>query len=73
MDEIEIKDKSSKQYFIKIEKFRKHIRKTKPNKHGAYFELVYLQKGAGIHQIDFHTYTIQAPQIFCINKEQVHY
>ncbi len=60
MPKIEIKDKSSKKHFIKIEKFRKHIRKTKPHKHGAYFELVYLQKGTGIHQIDFQAYTIQA-------------
>ena len=70
---IESKDKLSSTKGLKVEAFRKHVRKTNPHKHSAYLELVFLTKGTGIHGIDFQTYEIKPPQLFIINKEQVHF
>ena len=73
LEKIVVKNKSSSNQCIKVEPFRKNIRKTSPHKHNAYLELVFLTKGDGIHGIDFKEYKIQPPQLFIINKEQVHF
>lgn len=70
---IKIKDKAKKHSSIKIESFRKNIRKTSAHKHNNYFEIIYLTKGKGSHTIDTKQYDIKTPVIFTIRKEQVHF
>ena len=70
---LEIKDKSQPKKTIKVEAFRKHVRRTAPHKHNSYFELVYLSQGNGIHAIDEIEYPITPPVMFCIRKDQVHF
>jgi AraC family transcriptional activator of pobA len=69
---LRIKDKSDAGTLIKVAPFRKEIRKTEPHKHNSYFEIVFLSKGKGIHQIDNKNYPIQPPVVFFIRKEQMH-
>lgn len=70
---VEIKDKTAQSEGIKIDVFRKNIRKTVPHKHNNYFEIIYLTKWTGSHTIDTKEYTSNLPVIFTIRKEQVHY
>ncbi|MGH2565355.1 MAG: AraC family ligand binding domain-containing protein, partial [Ginsengibacter sp.] len=70
---INIKDKSETGKLIKVAPFRQEIRKTQPHKHNNYFEIIYLSKGKGTHNIDHKTFQIQTPIIFFVRKEQVHH
>lgn len=70
---IKIKDKAKTDAPIKIDFFRKEVRKTAPHKHNNYFEIIYLTKGKGWHTIDAKQYEIKAPVLFTIRKEQVHF
>lgn len=70
---IKIKDKTKAHTTLKIESFRKHVRKTSPHKHNNYFEIIYLTKGSGLHTIDTKTYQIQPPIVFTVRQEQVHF
>lgn len=70
--DIEIKDKLNQSKGLKIEPFRKHVRKTAPHKHKNYFEVIFLTRGTGTHTIDTKEYEIKSPIIFTVRKEQVH-
>lgn len=68
-----VKDKSIPNKSIKIEPFRKHVRKTAAHKHNSYFELVFLSKGTGTHTIDEVCYVIEPHIVFTVRKDQVHH
>lgn len=70
---LEIKDKSSPEELLKIDEFRKHIRKTEPHKHKNYFEIIFLSKGSGWHSIDYQTFEVKPQVLFFIRREQVHH
>lgn len=70
---LEIKDKSNGEELLKIDEFRKHIRKTEPHKHKNYFEIIFLSKGSGWHSIDYQTFEVKPPVLFFIRREQVHH
>lgn len=70
---INIKDKTETGKIIKIAAFRKEIRKTEPHRHDNYFEIIYLSKGKGTHNIDHNSFQIKPPTIFFVRKEQVHH
>lgn len=70
---IKITDKTEPNQYIRAEKFRPDLRKTKPHKHKQYFEIVYLLKGSGSHTIDYDQYEIKPPVVFLIRQEQVHH
>lgn len=69
---IEIKDEAKEYSYIKIEPFRKNVRTTSPHKHNKYLEIIYLNQGSGHHIIDDREFTIKAPVVFIVRKEQVH-
>jgi AraC family transcriptional activator of pobA len=69
--EIGLKNKIEQQLF-KISAFKEVIKRTKPHKHDAYFELIYLSEGAGFHWIDTEKYQIQPPVAFFLSG-QLHY
>jgi AraC-like DNA-binding protein len=71
--ELKIKDKTSPISNIKIDPFRKNIRKTLPHKHNNYFEIIYLSKGSGFHTIDTKQFSITPPIVFLVRREQVHF
>lgn len=42
------------------------------NHRHSFYELVFIEKGTGTHQVDFVDYRIAAPTLFCISPGQVH-
>ncbi|WP_132225694.1 AraC family transcriptional regulator [Albibacterium bauzanense] len=70
---IAIKNKIEMTELIKVSPFRKEILKTEPHKHNNYFEIIYLLHGNGTHTIDYTRFSIKAPTIFFVRKEQVHH
>ncbi|SIR32206.1 AraC family transcriptional regulator [Maribacter ulvicola] len=71
--ELIIKDKVKQNTGLKVSRFKQEIRKTAPHRHNGYFEIIFLTKGSGSHTIDTTEYKIQAPVIFNIRKEHIHF
>ncbi len=70
--DISIKNKLEEKELFKISRFRETIKRTKPHKHDAYFELIYLSEGAGFHWIDTQKFQISPPVVFFLSG-QLHY
>ncbi|TXE09683.1 helix-turn-helix domain-containing protein [Seonamhaeicola algicola] len=70
---LKIKDKTQSIDTIKIEPFKKSVRKTAPHKHNKYLEFVYFTNATGYHAIDNLKITIKPPIFFVVRKEQVHF
>lgn len=70
--EIKLKNKLEDNQLFKISRFKEVIKRTKPHKHEAYFELVYLSQGAGFHWIDTQKFQITPPVVFFLSG-QLHY
>jgi AraC-like DNA-binding protein len=69
---IEVKSKLESEQLFKISRFKETIKRTKPHKHDAYFELIYLSEGAGFHWIDTQKFQINPPVVFLLSG-QLHY
>lgn len=48
------------------------IKTTNPHGHKDYLEIVYLEEGAGIHQIDMHRYDVNPGSLYLIMPRQIH-
>lgn len=70
--ELAIKNKLENEQLFKISPFKEVIKRTKPHKHDAYFELIYLSEGAGFHWIDTKKFQIAPPVVFFLSG-QLHY
>ena len=70
--EISVKNKLEEKQLFKISRFKEVIKRTKPHKHDAYFELIYLSEGAGFHWIDTQKFQITPPVVFFLSG-QLHY
>ena len=70
--DIRIKNKLEEKQLFKISRFKEVIKRTKPHKHDAYFELIYLSEGAGFHWIDTQKFQITPPVVFFLSG-QLHY
>lgn len=69
---ISIKNKLEESQLFKISRFKEAIKRTRPHKHDAYFELIYLSEGDGFHWIDTQKYQITPPVVFFLFG-QLHY
>lgn len=69
---IPVKSKIGKTELLKISPFKEVIKPTVPHKHAGYFELIILNDGAGIHQIDDQSYEVTPPVIFFLKPGQTH-
>lgn len=70
--EIVLKNKLEGDKLFKISRFKEVIKRTKPHKHEAYFEIIYLAEGAGFHWIDTQKFQITPPVVFFLSG-QLHY
>lgn len=70
--DIAVKKKLESEQLFKISTFKEVIKRTKPHKHDAYFELIYLSEGAGFHWIDTEKFQITPPVVFFLSG-QLHY
>jgi AraC family transcriptional regulator, transcriptional activator of pobA len=72
IDAIGVKNKLESQQLFKISPFKEVIKRTKPHKHDAYFEIIYLSQGAGFHWIDTQKFQINPPVVYFLSG-QLHY
>lgn len=70
--DITVKKKLEERELFKISRFKEVIKRTKPHKHDAYFELIYLSEGAGFHWVDTQKFQITPPVVFFLSG-QLHY
>lgn len=70
--DISLKNKLEEKQLFKISRFKEIIKRTRPHKHDAYFELIYLSEGAGFHWVDTQKFQIAPPVIFFLSG-QLHY
>lgn len=68
-----IKNKINAANTIKIEVFRKEVRKTIAHKHNKYLELVFFTHASGFHTIDNKKITVNPGTFFVVRKEQIHF
>jgi AraC family transcriptional regulator, transcriptional activator of pobA len=69
---IALNNKLEGEQLFKISRFKEVVKRTKPHKHDAYFELIYLSGGAGFHWIDADKFLITPPIVFFLSG-QLHY
>jgi len=72
VNDITVKNKLESQQSFKISPFKEVIKRTKPHKHDAYFEIIYLSEGAGFHWIDTQKFQINPPVVYFLSG-QLHY
>jgi len=72
IDSIKINNKLESEQLFKISPFKQVIKRTRPHKHDAYFEVIYLSEGAGFHWIDTQKFQINPPVVFILSG-QLHY
>jgi AraC family transcriptional activator of pobA len=70
--DIAVKNKLESEQLFKVSRFKEVIKRTRPHKHDAYFELIYLSEGAGFHWVDTEKFQITPPIIFFLSG-QLHY
>lgn len=67
-----VKEKIGKNELFKISPFKSKIKKTKPHKHGNYYEVIFIESGEGFHWIDVDKYPIRAPELYFLHPGQLH-
>jgi len=70
--ELEVKSKIDLGQQFKISRMKEKIKPTVAHKHDAYFEIIFLTDGAGIHSIDEKEYEVNPPIAFFLTPGQVH-
>lgn len=48
------------------------IKTTHPHGHKDYLEIIFLEQGSGVHQIDYNRFTISPPNLFLVMPGQIH-
>jgi len=70
---IGVKDKIGLSDLFKLKRMKPYIKPTKPHKHLGYHEIILITKGEGFHNIEFDSYNVNPPIIFCLEPGQVHH
>src|SRR5690554_8217759 len=71
--ELDVKNKLEGGLTFKVSRFKEVIKKTRPHKHDAYYELVFLSEGEGFHWIEEEEFRVTAPEFYLLQPGQVHY
>lgn len=70
--DIPIKNKLNEKELFRIKRMKEVIKTTNPHGHKDYLEIIYLEQGAGIHQIDHHRFPVQPPSLYLVMPGQIH-
>ncbi len=70
-ERILIKDKLKDKNF-KVSAFKAAIKRTKPHKHGGYYELIFLNEGEGFHWIESQHFRVSPPELYFMKPDQMH-
>ncbi|MFC4870876.1 helix-turn-helix domain-containing protein [Negadavirga shengliensis] len=71
-NEILTKEKLESDETFKISRFKEKIKKTRPHKHGGYYELIFLNQGEGFHWIEEESYLVCPPDLYFMKPDQLH-
>jgi AraC-like DNA-binding protein len=72
MNEIPVKSKITAESLFKISMMKTVIKPTRPHRHADYHELIFLDEGAGFHEIDDRSFEVAPPVAFYIRPGQTH-
>lgn len=72
MNVIPVKSKIAADSLFKISPMKTVIKPTRPHRHADYHELIFLDEGAGFHEIDDTTFEVAPPVAFYIRPGQTH-
>jgi AraC-like DNA-binding protein len=70
--QVPIKNKLHDKELFRIKRMKEVIKTTHPHGHKDYLEIIYLEKGAGFHQIDFHRFAVEPHRLYLIMPGQIH-
>lgn len=70
--EIPIKNKLKEKELFRIKRMKEVIKTTNPHGHKDYLEIIYLEEGAGIHQIDFNRFSVNPQSLYLVMPGQIH-
>lgn len=70
--EIPIKNKLNEKELFRIKRMKEVIKTTNPHGHKEYLEIIYLEEGAGIHQIDFNRFSVSPHSLYLVMPGQIH-
>ncbi|MBE9463256.1 AraC family transcriptional regulator [Dyadobacter subterraneus] len=70
--EIPIKNKLNEKELFRIKRMKEVIKTTHPHGHKDYLEIIYLQQGAGVHQIDHNRFAVKPGSLYLVMPGQVH-
>ncbi|GAB3913451.1 helix-turn-helix transcriptional regulator [Larkinella knui] len=70
--QILIKNKLNESELFRIKRMKEVIKTTHPHGHKDYLEIIYLQAGAGTHQIDFNRFPVKPHSLYLVMPGQIH-
>lgn len=70
--QIQIKNKLHDAELFRIKRMKEVIKTTHPHGHKDYLEIIYLQAGAGAHQIDFNRFPVKPHCLYLVMPGQIH-
>lgn len=70
--EIQIKNKLEEKELFRIKRMKEVIKTTNPHGHKDYLEIIFLQQGAGVHQIDFNRFNVKPDSLYLVMPGQIH-
>ena len=70
--EIPIKNKLNIKELFRIKRMKEVIKTTNPHGHKDYLEIIYLEQGAGFHQIDFNRFSVKPYGLYLVMPGQIH-
>ncbi|SKB78758.1 AraC family transcriptional regulator [Dyadobacter psychrophilus] len=70
--EVPIKNKLSEKELFRIKRMKEVIKTTNPHGHKDYLEIIYLEQGAGFHQIDFNRFPVKPHSLYLVMPGQIH-
>jgi AraC-like DNA-binding protein len=70
--QVPIKNKLQEKELFRIKRMKEVIKTTHPHGHKDYLEIIYLEEGAGFHQIDFNRFVVKPHSLYLIMPGQIH-
>ena len=70
--EVPIKNKLNEKELFRIKRMKEVIKTTHPHGHKDYLEIIYLEQGAGFHQIDFNRFPVKPHSLYLVMPGQIH-
>jgi AraC-like DNA-binding protein len=70
--DLPIKNKLDEKELFRIKRMKEVIKTTQPHGHKEYLEIIFLEQGAGFHQIDFKRFTVLPHSLYLVMPGQIH-